>query len=83
MVTGVIMLKEHAVALFGTQSALAETLGYTRQHVSQWPDPLPQKYADQVVGAAYRCGKPKAAISRLSKGQHPFPSSGYGARQCV
>jgi len=77
------MLKKHAAAIFGNQAGLAKALGYTPQFISKWPDPLPQKYADQVVGAAYRCGKPKAAINRLSKGKHPFPSSVHGVRQCV
>lgn len=42
-----IIIKEDAIALFGTQSALANALGITRQAVCQWPDrePIPQEHA--------------------------------------
>lgn len=39
--------KEQAVALYGTQVALAKALNITKGAVSQWPDgePIPEKQA--------------------------------------
>jgi len=83
MLNGVTMLKEHAIALFGSCTELAKALGYSKSFISQLPDTLPQKYADQVTGAAIRNKKSAAAVKRLRQGKHPFPSSVSGASQCA
>lgn len=37
------MLKTDAVAFFGTQTALAQTLGVTQAAVAQWGEVIPEK----------------------------------------
>lgn len=51
------MKKIEAIALFGSQSATARALGVTPSYISQWPDELPERLADRVVGAAIRLGR--------------------------
>lgn len=51
------MKKQSAIALFGTGTALAHALGITKSAVSQWPEELPQRIADEIHGAAIRLGK--------------------------
>ena len=50
------MDKREAVEIFGNQTRLGEAVGLTRSAISQWPDVLPQRYADMVIGAALRLG---------------------------
>lgn len=50
------MKKQHAIALFGGQSKLAEALGITSQAISQWREELSTAQADRVTGAAVRLG---------------------------
>lgn len=54
MLTFAIMTKSTAIQLFKTVGNLAAALGVTRHAVYQWPDNLPQRLSDQVVGAALR-----------------------------
>lgn len=49
------MTKTQAVGLFRTRRALADALGITPSAVSQWPDDLPTRLTDEIVGAALRC----------------------------
>jgi len=37
---------------------LASAIGVTRQAIYQWPEILPQKTTDQVIGAAIRLKRP-------------------------
>ena len=52
------LTKQDAVAIFGTQSALAKALGLTKSAISQWPDNLGRLRAAAVIGAAVQAGKP-------------------------
>lgn len=47
--------KTQAVGLFRTRRALADALGITPSAISQWPEELPTRLADEIVGAALRC----------------------------
>lgn len=51
------MHKNQAIELFGTTLDLARALKITRQAIYQWPEILPQRVADEVIGAAIRLGK--------------------------
>jgi transcriptional regulator with XRE-family HTH domain len=57
------MTKQDAIQIFKTQAAIALALGITRSAVSQWPEELDQRTADEITGAALRLGilKPKVA----------------------
>ncbi|HSC78858.1 MAG TPA: UTP--glucose-1-phosphate uridylyltransferase GalU [Chitinolyticbacter sp.] len=79
------MRKLNAIQLFGTQTRLAAALGLGRSAVSQWPDELPQRHADQVRGAALRLGllnvsdlKGEFAMQKVRKAV--FPVAGMGTR---
>lgn len=49
------MTKTQAIAIFRTGKLLADALGITRSAVSQWPEELPPRLADEIIGAALRC----------------------------
>ena len=49
------MTKTQAIGLFRTGKALADALGITPSAVYQWPEDLPPRLADEIVGAALRC----------------------------
>lgn len=52
------MKKSEAIELLGgSLSAAADVLGVTVSAVSQWPDELPDRIAQRVVGAAYMAHK--------------------------
>jgi hypothetical protein len=51
------MDKQHALDVFGGAAELARELGIQRQAVSAWPDPLPQKTVDRLIGLAFRKGR--------------------------
>ncbi|WP_081686725.1 UTP--glucose-1-phosphate uridylyltransferase GalU [Chitinilyticum litopenaei] len=84
------MRKSEALQLFGNQTRLAEALGLGRSAVSQWPDELPQRQADQVLGAALRLGLlsnsshlPRSNVedSSMQKVRKAvFPVAGMGTR---
>ena len=67
------MDKQHALDVFGGSSELARELGIQRQAVSAWPDPLPQKTVDRLIGLAFRRGKILALVgaSKLDGGTRP------------
>lgn len=51
------MRKTQAIELLGgTVTAAAGAVGITYQAVTQWPDPLPNRIADRVLGACIRLG---------------------------
>lgn len=53
------MRKAEAIDLLGgTVKAAAEALGITSSGVSQWPDELPPRIADRVLGAWLRAKFP-------------------------
>lgn len=72
------MTKTEARRLFGGKAQdLAAALGITPGAVSQWPEQLDQRRADQVRGAAMRLGvwppEPGACLAR-SVASAPCPS---------
>jgi hypothetical protein len=46
------LTKEQAAAMFG--ESLAAAFGISRQAVNAWPDPLPERRANEVLGLALR-----------------------------
>ena len=50
--------KHDVKRIFGTYAEAGRALGMTRSAVFQWPDVLPDGYADRVIGACVRTGKP-------------------------
>lgn len=66
------MTKNEAIELCGADNAtdLARLMGITRQAIGQWPNELPQRYADRIVGLAVRLGR----ITVCSPSQPPSPS---------
>jgi transcriptional regulator with XRE-family HTH domain len=66
------MKKTDAVRLFGKVKDLAEALGVTSSAVSQWPEQLPVRLADQVRGAAARLGR---SMPGPEEHQHAPPPS--------
>jgi len=57
------MLKSDAIRLFGGAQQVANALGLNRSRISQWPEKLPTRDADRVLGAALRLGRIKPAIT--------------------
>lgn len=52
------MLKIQAIKLFGeTNSDAARAIGVTYQAIAKWPDVLPSRISDRVLGACVRLGK--------------------------
>lgn len=79
------MRKSQAILLFGSQSRLADAVGLGRSAVSQWPEILLQRQADQVLGAAMRLGLLSASdylkeskMQKITKAV--FPVAGMGTR---
>lgn len=55
------MLKTKAIELLGgTTQAAAKTMGVTYQAVEKWPEVLPQRIADRVLGVYVRTNKPRS-----------------------
>ena len=68
------MKKQTAIELLGgSVSSAAKTLGVSYQAVLKWPDVLPQRITQRVVGAAVLSGSQQAiemvAPSQQSKAQ--------------
>lgn len=56
------MKKEHAIELLGgSVSAAASAMGITYQAVDKWPENLPQRIADRVLGVWVRKEQPEVA----------------------
>lgn len=65
------MRKSKAINLLGgTPPAAAEALGVSAQAVNKWPDPLPRRISDRVLGAYSRINLPE--IAQLAAGD-PAP----------
>ena len=56
LLTRMLLTKEQAIELFGSQAKLAAALEISRQAVSQWPHDLDRARTDRVLGAAIRQG---------------------------
>lgn len=53
------MLKSDAIDLLGGEvSSAAEILGVSYQAVNKWPERLPRRISDRVLGACLRRGVP-------------------------
>lgn len=48
------MTKDQAIKIFGGKSKAARVLGVHPSQVSRWPETLPDRWSDRVVGAAIR-----------------------------
>lgn len=56
------MLKSKAIELLGgSVSAAAEALGVTYQAIDKWPDELPARIADRVLGVIAKTRYPDLA----------------------
>ena len=75
------MDKAHALGVFGGAAELARELGIQRQAVSAWPDPLPQKTVDRLIGLAFRKGRILELIgaSKLDAQTPPSQSAAPGS----
>lgn len=62
------MLKTKAIELLGgSVSAAAKALGVTYQAVDKWPDVLPPRIADRVLGAYAREKLPELAETKTTE----------------
>ena len=57
------MKKKHAFDVFGGPVELARMLGLRRQSVYAWPEDLPQKTEDRLIGLALRKGLLRELLS--------------------
>jgi hypothetical protein len=58
------MTKTEAIDLLGgTASSAAAAVGVTISAVSQWPDLLPERIEQRVIGAAFKAGFLKLAAT--------------------
>lgn len=48
------MTKTQLIDLFGTQSEVARLIGITRASVCQWPEQIPVRLANEIVGASLK-----------------------------
>lgn len=62
------MTKKEALELFGGAKKTADALGITVQAVCAWPERLPRRISDRVLGAAYRAGVLPPRIEQCDKG---------------
>lgn len=59
-----MMKKTEAIELLGgTVPSAAKALGVSYQAVNKWPDELPQRISDRVLGAYTRMRNPELASS--------------------
>lgn len=66
--------KSEAVKLFGSVTKLGQALGISSQAVSQWPEQLPQRYIDQIRGAALRLGLLEHSATPARRKSVPRPT---------
>ncbi len=71
------MRKTQAIELLGgTVTAAAGAMGITYQAVNQWPDFLPNRIADRVLGACLRLGaEVPAEFIKPKQPQPPAPQA--------
>lgn len=50
------MTKQKAKQIYGNVKHLSEKVGFSPSYFYQLPDPLPQREADRLIGAAVRVG---------------------------
>lgn len=61
------MKKAQAIELLGgTVSAAASAMGVTYQAVDKWPENLPQRISDRVLGVWVRKEQPEVAAQAVS-----------------
>jgi hypothetical protein len=67
------MKKQHVLDVFGGTSNTATVMGLTRQAVSAWPEDLPPRTVDQLIGVAFRAGKMMELLdcSKIAGGKPP------------
>lgn len=66
------MRKSKAItALGGTQSLAAEAMQCSIQAISQWPDPLPKRIADRVLGVVALKHLPPEMLADLLADEQP------------
>lgn len=46
------MTKNKALEMFGSSAKMADALGVTRSTVSNWPENLPRRLCNEIIGAA-------------------------------
>jgi hypothetical protein len=51
------MDKKLIIQFFGSVTEVARVVGVSHAAVVQWPDDLPKRIADRVIGAMHRQGK--------------------------
>jgi hypothetical protein len=51
---GFAMKKNDVITLMGSQQKVADLLGIKQASVAGWPDDLPIRIADRVIGAMHR-----------------------------
>ena len=51
-----LLNKRDIKRIFLSQKACAEVLGISQQAISYWPEPIPQRRSDEIIGAAIRSG---------------------------
>jgi len=49
-----LLTKRDIKRIFLTQKACAEAMGISQQAISYWPEPIPQRRSDEIIGAAIR-----------------------------
>lgn len=70
-----LLNKRDIKRIFLTQKACAEAMGISQQAISYWPEPIPQRRSDEVIGAAIRQGI-HIAPDIIEKHQHVESSGG-------
>ena len=64
------MKKVRALELLGgSVASAARSLGTSYQAISKWPEMLPGRISDRVVGACYRCGYEMPPRPELAESQ--------------
>ncbi|WP_158534282.1 hypothetical protein [Paracidovorax avenae] len=73
------MLKTKAIELLGgTTTAAAEAMGVSYQAVDKWPDRLPKRIADRVLGVYARKHLPADVVAQLDADDEQLEESANG-----